>query len=301
LPSPFHRRDNGDVEATRLLGRAILKFYRDEGFFLASAIAFQVLLCLVPLVLLLLSFAGTYLLSDDRAIEHFGRLLAKAVPALDPAVQKNLLAIVSYRGASGIAGTVGLLWIATTVFASLRFALNPIFGVAAHHGTLRGMLVDIGMVALSGAAFMVSIGLTTVIEYLRRTQSALFPAMPGRLLQLALSVGVPFLVMLLLCFLIFYFLPNRRVAVRAALWGALFTGLLWEAAKHLFTWYVFALGSYSIVYGSLSAAAILLAWTYYSAAVLLLGAEVAALLEQHPPVFSGPLSARPRGSTRPPA
>jgi len=271
------------VEATRLLGRAILKFYRDQGLFLASAIAFQALLCLVPFALLLLSFAGTYLLSDDRAIEHFGRLLAQAAPVLDPAVQKSLLEIVSYRGAAGIAGTVGLLWIATTVFGWLRIALNTIFGVTVQHGTLRGMLVDLGMVALSGAAFMVSVGLTTIVEYLRRTQSALFPAMPGRLLQLALSVGVPFLVTLLLCFLIFYLLPNRRVAARAALWGALFTGLLWEAAKHLFTWYVFALGSYSIVYKSLSAAAILLAWTYYSAAVLLLGAELASLLEQGPP------------------
>ena len=274
------------MEAIRLLGRAILKFNRDEGLFLASAIAFQVLLCLIPLALLLLSFAGTFLLSDDQAIEHFGQLLAQAAPILDPALQKNLLEIVSYRGASGIVGTIGLLWIATTVFGWLRVALNTIFGVAEHHGTLRGMLVDLGMVALSGAAFTVSVGLTVVVEYLRRTQSALFPAAPGLLLQFALSVGVPFLVALLLCFLIFYLLPNRRVAARAALWGALFTGLLWEAAKHLFTWYVFALGSYSLVYGSLSAAAILLVWTYYSAAVLLLGAEVASLLAM-PPAPSG--------------
>jgi len=197
-------------------------------------------------------------------------------------VQKNLLESVSYRGASGIAGTIALLWIATTVFGWLRTALNTIFGVTEHHGTLWGMLVDLGMVALSGAAFMVSIGLTAVIEYLKRTQHELFPAAPGRLLQLALSVGVPFLVTLLVCFLIFFLLPNRRIAVRAALWGALFTGILWEAAKHLFTWYVFALGSYSLVYGSLSAAAILLVWIYYSAAVLLLGAEVASLLEKRP-------------------
>ena len=275
------------MEAIRLLGRAILKFHRDQGLFLASAIAFQVLLCLIPIALLVLSFAGTYLLSDDRAIEHFGRLLAQAAPALDPTVRKGLLEIVSYRGASGIVGTVGLLWIATTVFGWLRIALNAIFGVTVHRGTLRGLLVDLGMVALSGAAFMVSIGLTAAFEYLRRTQSALFPAMPGQLLQLALSVGVPFLVTLLLCFLIFYLLPNRPVAIRAALRGAFFTGLLWEAAKHLFTWYVFALGSYSIVYGSLSAAAIVLVWTYYSAAVLLLGAEVASLLEKEAPPGPG--------------
>jgi membrane protein len=68
--------------------------------------------------------------------------------------------------------------------------------------------------------------------------------------------------------------------VRAALLGSVFTGVLWEGAKHLFTWYVATFGSYSLLYGSLSAAAVLLVWTYYSASVLLLGAEVTVLLEK---------------------
>lgn len=275
------------MRALRLLGSAILKFDRDQGLFLASGIAFQALLCLVPIALLLLSFAGTYLLSDDRAIEHFGRLLAQAAPALDPAMRKSLLEIVSYRGASGIVGTVGLLWIATTVFGWLRVALNTIFGVTRPRGTLRGLALDVGMLFLSGASFAVSVGLTAAVEYLRRTQAALFPSLPGRLLQFALASVVPFLVTLGFCFLIYFIIPNRRVAVRAALWGALFTGILWEAAKQLFTWYVLTFGSYSLVYGSLGATAVVLVWAYYSAAVMLLGAEVASLLEA-PPGAGGP-------------
>jgi len=68
-------------------------------------------------------------------------------------------------------------------------------------------------------------------------------------------------------------------AARSAVWGAVFTGVLWEASKHLFTWHVLSFGSYSNVYGSLSAAAVVLVWTYSSAAVALLGAEGTALLE----------------------
>ena len=270
------------MRAIRLIGSAILKFNRDQGLFLASGIAFQALLCLVPLALLVLSFAGTYLLSDDRAIEHFGKLLTRAAPALDPAVRKNLLEIVSYRGASGIVGTIGLLWIATTVFGWLRIALNTIFGVTKGHSTLRGLALDLGMIVLSGVSFAVSIGLTSASEYLRRTPSLILPVATGRFFRLATSSLVPFLVTLATCSLIYTLVPNRRIRIRAALWGALVTGLLWEAAKHLFTWYVFAFGSYSVVYGSLGAAAVLLVWVYYSAAVLLLGAEVTALLDGVP-------------------
>jgi len=267
------------MAALRLLGSAFAKFHRDDGLFLASGIAFQVLLCLVPLALLVLSFAGSYLFSHERALEQFGLYLEQAAPTLDANLRQEVLAIVDHRGTIGIVGTVGLLWISTTVFGWLRTALNSIFGVPQSHGTLRGMGLDLAMIALSGAAFLASIALTAAIEYLRRAP-ALIPAARERLLSVVLAYLVPFLMVLLICFLIYYLVPNRRGSARAALLGALFSGVLWEAAKHLFTWYVSASESYSLVYGSLSAAAVLLVWTYYSAAVLLLGAEVTALLEK---------------------
>jgi len=268
------------VRYLRLLGSALAKFNRDEGFFLASAIAFQALLCLVPFALLLLSFAGSYLLSNESAIAYFGQSIEQAAPVLDPALRENLMEIVAHRGTSGVVATVGLVWMATAVFGGLRYALNAIFGVAKPRGTLHGLAFDLGMIVLAAATFIASFGLTGAIEYLRRVQTRLFPAAPGLLLQLSLSYVVPVLLAVVLCFQIFHLLPNRRVCTRSALLGAVFTAVLWEAAKHLFKWYVLAFSSYSLVYGSLSAAAVLLVWTWFSAAVLLLGAEVAVLLEQ---------------------
>lgn len=280
LPELTTSRDNDRVGILRFFGSALAKFDRDRGFFLASGIAFQMLLCLVPFTLLVLSFAGSYLFAHERVVDQIGRYLEQAAPALDPAVQKNLLEIISHRKTTGVVGTIGLLWLATTVFGWLRIALNTIFGVPKARGTFRGLGLDLVMIVLCGASFLFSVGLTAVIEYLRRAPSPLFPALTGRLLGVALAYVVPFLVILVICFQIYHLVPNRRIPARAALLGAVFTGVLWEAAKHLFTWYVSTFGSYSLLYGSLSAAAVLLVWTYYSAAVLLLGAEVTALLEQ---------------------
>ncbi|HWR97240.1 MAG TPA: YihY/virulence factor BrkB family protein [Candidatus Methanoperedens sp.] len=271
------------MPAIRLLGAALAKFDRDRGLFLASAIAFQALLCLVPFTLLLLSFAGAYLFADERVADQLRRYFEQAAPALDPALGRDLLRIVSHRGAYGVVGTIGLLWVARTVFGSLRTALSTIFGVPkTTRGILRGLGLDLVMILLCGASFLASVALTAVFEYLRRLPSAPFGATTGGLPNVALAYVVPFLLTLLICFLIYRLLPDRRVSARAALCGALFTGVLWEAAKHLFTWYVAAFGSYSIVYGSLGAAAVLLVWTYYSASVLLLGAEVTALLDGVP-------------------
>lgn len=286
------------MKALRLLGSALAKFDRDRGFFLASGIAFQVLLCLVPLMLLVLSFAGSYLFAHERLIDHLGRYLERAAPTLDPDVRRNLLQIVGHRRTNGILGTIGLLWVATTVFGWLRVAMNTIFDVPKSRGTLRGLGLDLAMILVSAGSFLLSVGLTAAYEFLRRAKYPLFPAETVRLLGIALSYLVPLAVTLLMCFLIYRIVPNRRVSARSALFGAAFSAFLWEAAKHLFAWYVIAFGRYSIVYGSLSVVVVILVWTYYSAAVLLLGAEVTALLEKVPagaPPGSWPCRGSDRG------
>jgi len=48
----------------------------------------------------------------------------------------------------------------------------------------------------------------------------------------------------------------------------------------LFGWYVLHLGRFSMVYGSLSTLAVFFLWIYYSSAILILGEEVAFLLEK---------------------
>jgi membrane protein len=285
------------MKALRLLGSALLKFNRDNCLFMASGIAFQMVLCLIPLMLLVLSVAGSYLFTDANIVEFLGQSLEKVAPALDPALQHNIMEVVSHRGTSGIVGTIGLLWIATTLFASLRTALDDILGVHKPHGLLKGLAFDVVMVALSGAAFLLSFGLTAIVEYLRRRPTRLLPAETSELLYVSLSHVLPFLISLLICYLIYHLVPSRRVSARSALGGALFTGIFLEGAKHLFAWYVLTWKSHSIVYGSLSAAAVLLAWSYYSAAILLLGAEVIALVEWR----SGDAAAAARPVTSPTA
>ena len=62
--------------------------------------------------------------------------------------------------------------------------------------------------------------------------------------------------------------------LRAELRGAALTALLWEVAKHLFTWYLSKVSTIGSVYGSLTAIIIFLAWIFYSSAIFYFGAEV---------------------------
>jgi membrane protein len=68
--------------------------------------------------------------------------------------------------------------------------------------------------------------------------------------------------------------------------GALTFSLLWVSAKLLFVTYSTYATVYAHLYGSLLEVILLLLWVYYSAALLLIGAEVAHLLQQHAQVLS---------------
>ena len=68
--------------------------------------------------------------------------------------------------------------------------------------------------------------------------------------------------------------------------GALTFSLLWVAAKLLFVTYSTYATVYAQLYGSLLEVILLLLWVYYSAALLLVGAEVSHHLQQRAQVWS---------------
>ncbi len=63
---------------------------------------------------------------------------------------------------------------------------------------------------------------------------------------------------------------------RRVLPGAVMAGVLWFPATVIFGWYVRDYATYSVVYGSLSAAIALLVWLYIVSIIVLLGAEMNA-------------------------
>ncbi len=262
-----------------LLLSVLKKFDSDHGFLLSAGITFNLLICLVPLILLLLALLGVYLYSDREVLNHIRRYFENAIPSLDPRIMKNILRIIRDRKIVGILGIGGLIWTSTWVFSSLRTALNMIFQVEKDRGILRGKAIDLLMILLAGIFLLMSMILTSGITFIQSYRFGPFLSL-GPSLRFILKYIIPFFSTFWMCFLIYKIIPNRKIYFKTALQAALFTSLLWEVSKQLFGWYVLHLGRFSMVYGSLSTLAIFFLWIYYSSAILLLGGEVAFLLEK---------------------
>jgi len=255
------------------------KFDSDHGLFLSSGITFNLLLCLIPMSLLLLAIVGTYLYSDREVLNHIRRYFENAVPSLDPRIMRNILRIIRDRKIVGILGIGGLIWTSTWVFSSLRTAFNMIFRVEKDRGILQGKAMDLFMILLAGIFLLMSMIFTSGITFIQSNRFSHLLVM-GQTLRFILKYIIPFLFTFWMCFLIYKIIPNRKIYFKTAFQASLFTSLLWEVSKQLFGWYVQHLGRFSMVYGSLSTLAIFFLWVYYSSTILLLGGEVAFLLEK---------------------
>ncbi len=258
---------------------ALRKFNDDNGLFLSSGISFYILINLIPFIMLLSSLVGTYLYNDREVLNHIRAYFRDLAPALDPKIMKDLTDIVRHRQLLGISGFLGLLWIATWVFGSLRIALNIVFRAEKNREMLRGKVVDLLMVLLVGILFLVSMILSPVIIFLPRYHG-LLPVAIGPTIQWILRYLLPFFLTYCMFVLIYKIIPNKRVHIKSALQAALFTSLIWELSKHLFAWYVLNLARHSLFYGSLSTLAIFFFWVYYSSAIFVVGGEFAYFLEE---------------------
>jgi membrane protein len=257
------------------LWQALRKFNDDNGFFLSSGITFNVLINLIPFVMLLMALFGAYLYNEPEVLNHIRFYIRSVAPALDILITKNLTTVIRNSQLVGILGFVCLLWFSTCVFGSLRIALNIVFRIEKSGGMLRGIGIDLLMIYLAGILLLVSVMLSAVVTLLQGYQGQL-PVTVQWILQYLL----PFFLSVGVFFLIYKIIPNQEVYSQSACLAALFAGLLWELAKHLFGWYVVHLAEYSNIYGSLSTLVIFVLWIYYSSTILIVGGEFAYFLEE---------------------
>ena len=262
----------------------------DNVLFLASGIAFNLLLAALPFILLLVT-GLTYFLpavsngDPTAAINEFvDRLLPMHSDASGGFVHAFLRDVLKTRGSVTLYSAVLFAWLSTRLFGSLRTALAEVFDIENERSIIRGKLFDLQITVVSTVLFVTS---TIVSTYLTLATTRGL----GVLVDLGLRKEVMgeleywigrFLAALfitLMFFALYKYLPVRKVRTRTALLAALFSGLLFEAAKQAFRLIVASMNPSSLYTGTIAALVILVVWVYYAALIFLIGGEVGQVYE----------------------
>ena len=260
------------------------KSVEDDVFFMAGAIAFNMLVALVPLLILGIGLTG-YILSArfGDPTDAILALVADNLPqagdgvVLVEALRAPITSMVERRTGFTVLGAVFFIWISTRLVTTLRIALREIFDIAQQRGIVMGKLFDIQVVLIGVALLTLNLGVTVLSKTTMAYGGGLIGAddatlsFAQRVLGHALALGSIWTL-----FLIAYrYLPARRIPWRTAWIAATFSALLHEGLKFGFSWYATEIADYGSTLGNLATVAVLFFWIYYGSIVFILGGEVA--------------------------
>jgi len=258
----------------KILLKSFVDFYRDDGPMLAGAISCFFMMAFIPFFLFLVSIFG-YILGQHN---HFHKFFLSQVVGLFPQVThqitRELQSIILHREI----GIVTLLIygiFSYQLYVSLETAVHQIFKVKIKRSLIFSGLIALLTVTLLIAFTMLSFGATAMISVLGNLREY-FPGLKlGMVMRLFSRFLLPALLVFLFTTVLYMLLPRRKVLLRDALWGGLFTAAFFEAAKHLFTFYITVkISRLGAIYGSLTAIVTFLMWLFYSSSIFLVGAEL---------------------------
>jgi membrane protein len=229
----------------------------------AAGVAYYALLSVFPLILGLIAILGFFLGSGNLQ-DQLLNFVSSSLPGATDILKQNIISVIKLRGTLGVLSVIGLLWSASVMFSAISLAINRVWNIRQVHPFFIRKARDLGMVLGIGLLFVLSLGASAVIS--------IVPAVDMILVNLG-SRLVAFLLMLAVFLLLYKLVPNTRTYWRYIWPGALLAAVLFEIARSLFVFYLENFANYQLIYGSIASIIILLVWTYYSAFIMILGAE----------------------------
>jgi membrane protein len=241
----------------------------------AFSVAANAILSLCPFIVMMFTVARQVF--HSRAMENvIADMIRYFLPAGQDFVVKNLSKVAHARHGVQVASLVMLVVSSTGVFLPLEMALNRVWGVRHNRSYLMNQVISFGLALAIGTLAMISVALTAMqhsllgLLFLGHTNNAVYTLLTHWVLQISAAF-----VSVLIFFLIYWILPNRKLPARAVLQTAIFIGLLWEIAKMAYISVLPWLDFHS-VYGPFSIAVSLMMWAFLTGLLLLGGAHHSA-------------------------
>jgi membrane protein len=259
-----------------LVSETVDHWQADKAPRLGAALAYYAAFSLAPLLVLVVAI--TSFVYRENGLERIQSLFAMmaGVNAAD-AVVAMIRGVKSTGGGivATILSTLTLLLGATGMFVELQDAMNTIWHVQAKPGAVwadivRSRVLSFLMVSAICAVLLLSVGLTAFLANVSKYFQSLLPFTAS--VWPLVDFGYSVLVTAILFGAIFKILPDVPIAWRDVWLGAAVTAILFAVGKIGIGFYL-GRSSFASAYGAAGSLLILLAWVYYSAQILFLGAE----------------------------
>lgn len=270
------------------LKSAFINFNRHDGELSICALAFYLLISFIPISLVVIS-GLTFVFKSDEMVTIYIAQLKQQLPSFNyNELLSNIEKIVYSKRYLAFIWVPFLFWWGSFVFDIIERALEKAFHIEEGRrywkAKIRHFIIILGMVAL----FVILTLLSNFIALIKNSGFLLFiqdtlshlPLLKDLVLQISqIPYSLTFITTLIantaLIFIIYRFVPPKKVNKTSLFKGALFVALLYELVKSIFSYYISNINDYSSIFGSLNTIVILMIWIWYTCFLLVMGAEVA--------------------------
>jgi membrane protein len=260
----------------------------DHVMAFAGNLTYKGLFAIFPFFTFLLSLLGLFNATDlvNTMVDKLSGIVPQSATKF---VEGQLLSITQSQAESAftfgaIISILLALWGVSGAFRSVMEAMNVMYEVEEDRAFWKVYGLSIFMslavtVLLVGALVLVIFGESIGV----RVADLVGLGSVFATLWSIVQWPVVALVVLFAFALIYYFAPAARQRFRWISPGSILAFVFWLIFSLLFSLYASMAGSYNETYGSLAGVIILLLYVYYSALIMLVGAEINQVIEWHIP------------------
>lgn len=255
-------------------------FNDDKCQRLAAAIAYSTIFSIAPLLIVVVALFGAFVGGDSQTQARLLDIVQRDAGKQAADTLGQIIHVSFDKPRQGIiaqvVGWVAFVIGASGLFSALQDALNAVWHVESTKGgwrqLVRSRLASFGMILVVGFLLLVTFVANGVIAFVGAHFLSLLPYGSNPAVIASIDQVVSFGLVTVIFAMIFKILPDVTVAWRDVWIGAAATALLFVVGEALIAIY-FAVGGVTSAYGAAGSLLVALLWIYYSAMILLLGAE----------------------------
>lgn len=239
----------------------------------AGYLTYSTMLAIVPLIMVVFSIFSAFPVFNEvtGALKAF--IFTNFAPSASDMVGQYIDEFVNNSKKMSAVGIISLIVVALMLINSIDRTLNSIWHDTETRPIFTSFAIYWLILTLGPLLVGVSIAASTYVK-------TMFESAASFSFGLKLLSFVPFLSTWFIFTMIYMVVPNKKVSIKHSAAGALIAAVFFTLGKQAFAWYIVTFPSYQLIYGAMATLPIMLLWIQLSWTVVLLGAQLAAVLAE---------------------
>jgi membrane protein len=258
--------------------QVISEFSKGDALKYSASLSYYTIFSLAPMLIILITVCSFLFSKEAIHGEIYGQI--KNLVGGDAAFQiQNTIKNINLSKDTRMATIIGIITLiigTTGIFGEIQDSLNKIWGLQVKTKSVLWKLIinrllSFSLVLSFGFVLVVSLILNAIILSFGNGVNHFFSGMLSIFMPIIENI-FSFIITTILFAAIFKILPDAKIKWKYVRAGALVTSLLFMLGKFLIGYYL-STSRFTTIYGAAGSVIVILLWTYYSSAILYMGAE----------------------------